>query len=127
MTIRNILLVAFGGALGSTFRFLVSRLLQGRVNTDFPVGTMAVNLIGCLLIGLFYGLSERTGLISAEWRLFLIVGICGGFTTFSTFMNDSLQLLSADRILFAALYTAGSVFIGLLSVFVGMQLTRLLP
>lgn len=127
MTIRNILLVAFGGALGSTFRFLVSKLLQGHVNTDFPVGTMAVNLIGCLLIGLFYGLSERTGLISAEWRLFLIVGICGGFTTFSTFMNDSLQLLSADRILFAALYTAGSVFIGLLSVFVGMQLTRLLP
>lgn len=127
MTIRNILLVAFGGALGSTFRFLVSKLLQSRVNTDFPVGTMAVNLIGCLLIGLFYGLSERTGLISAEWRLFLIVGICGGFTTFSTFMNDSLQLLSADRILFVALYTAGSVFIGLLSVFVGMQLTRLLP
>lgn len=120
--IRNIIFVAIGGALGSVVRYLVSKWINDLSSTSFPFGTMAVNITGCLLIGIFYGLTERWGL-SGEMKLLLTVGFCGGFTTFSTFMNESLSLLRLDNILYAALYAGGSVALGLIAVFIGKALT----
>lgn len=122
--VRNIIFVALGGALGSVARFLLSKALQGSVVTAFPVGTMAINILGCLFIGIFYGLADRSAMLDANVKLFLTVGFCGGFTTFSTFMNESLQLFRSDNILYGALYAGGSVFLGLLAVFLGTQMMK---
>jgi CrcB protein len=123
--LRNILFVALGGAIGSVLRFLLSKWLQGSVVTAFPVGTLAVNLLGCLMIGVFYGLFDRGALLDANLKLFLTVGLCGGFTTFSTFCNESLHLFRSDNILYGALYAGGSVFFGLIAVFLGVHLAKL--
>ena len=105
-------------------RFLLSKWLQGSVVTAFPVGTLVVNLLGCLMIGVFYGLFDRGALLDANLKLFFTVGICGGFTTFSTFCNESLHLFRSDNILYGALYAGGSVFLGLIAVFLGVHLAK---
>lgn len=115
---KNILLVASGGAVGSVLRYLVSKWIQESSATAFPLATMVVNIVGCLLIGIFYGLTERWGL-SGELKLLLTVGFCGGFTTFSTFMNENLMLLRSQEALLSCLYVALSVGIGLLAVWAG--------
>ena len=119
--IKNILLVAFGGAVGSVLRYLVSKWLQEASSAAFPVGTLVVNVVGCFLIGLIYGASARWG-ISGDMRLLLTVGFCGGFTTFSTFMNESLSLMRADNLLPLALYASLSVGLGLVVVWVGSRI-----
>lgn len=122
--LRSIFIVALGSGIGGTLRFIMSKYIQGSVYTSFPVATMVVNILGCLLIGLFYGLFDRSSLLSSDLKLFLTVGICGGFTTFSTFMNENLQLLRIGNFIYSALYTAGSLFFGLLAVFIGYQLIK---
>ena len=84
-------------------------------------GTLVVNVVGCLLIGLIYGASDRWG-ISGDMRLLLTVGFCGGFTTFSTFMNESLSLMRADNLLSLALYASLSVGLGLVAVWAGSRI-----
>lgn len=110
--------VAVGGALGSVARYLVSKWIADNISSAMPWGTMAVNLLGCLLIGVFCGLADKFG-IGGEIKLLLTVGFCGGFTTFSTFMNENLSLLRSSDLLLCALYTGGSVALGLLCVFLG--------
>ncbi len=117
--IKSILLVGFGGFIGSVGRFLVSRYVQENINSVFPWSTFLVNIAGSLLIGLIYGLSEKGDLISPDVRLFLAVGLCGGFTTFSTFSNDAFLLIKQDEWLRMALYTSFSFFLGLLAVYAG--------
>lgn len=122
---RIILLIGAGGFLGSVARYLLSRYVQQTVLSSFPFGTFWVNILGCFLIGLFYGLSERNGLMSDDLRLFLTVGFCGGFTTFSTFANESLGLLRDESFLYFAAYASLSVFLGLVAVYLGNLLTKL--
>ena len=117
--IRNLLLVALGGALGSVGRYLVSRWMTG----TFPWGTLTVNLLGSLLIGLLTGLVAK-GSLSPEMKLLLVTGFCGGFTTFSTFANESFSMTKAGDVLMMALYIGGSVAIGILAVYVGLQIAR---
>lgn len=124
--IRNILIVALGGALGSVARYLLAKITDENAGTVFPFGTMLVNILGCLIIGIIYGLYDRTVMSSPNIKLFLTVGFCGGFTTFSTFMNESLRLFSSDRIVLGALYAGGSVFLGLIAVYSGIHLIKLL-
>lgn len=119
--IKNILLVASGGAVGSVLRYLVSKWLQEASSAAFPVGTLVVNVVGCLLIGAIYGASDSWG-ISGDMRLLLTVGFCGGFTTFSTFMNESLSLMRADNLLPLALYASLSVGLGLVAVWAGSRI-----
>ena len=91
--IRNVLLVGFGGFIGAIARFLVSHL---NVYIDFlsiPVGTLIVNVSGSFLIGFLSGIADKSVLLTVEWRMFLMVGLCGGFTTFSAFSNENLMLI----------------------------------
>src|SRR5699024_3930334 len=97
---KNILLVGIGGFAGSVGRYLLARYIELRVLTSFPFGTFAVNIIGCFIIGLRYGLTLR-GTVSPNIRFLLATGFCGGFTTFSTFSMESMTLLQDGQIGFA--------------------------
>lgn len=124
--IKTLLLVGTGGFLGSVSRFLASRYMQENFPTAFPVGTFFVNVTGCLLIGLIYGFSERSALLTPGWKMFLAVGFCGGFTTFSTFANENLALLRDGEFYYFFLYTGLSVFLGIAATFLGVLLTKIL-
>ena len=117
--IRNLLLVALGGAVGSVLRYLISS-----INTSFPWGTFTVNVLGSLLIGLLVGFVSK-GVLSPEMKLLLVTGFCGGFTTFSTFASESFGMMKAGDVLLTALYVGASVVIGILAVWGGMMLSNL--
>jgi len=123
--IKTLLLVGTGGFLGSISRFLASRFMQNIFPSAFPFGTFFVNITGCFLIGLIYGISEKSSLITSGWKLFLVIGFCGGFTTFSTFANENLALLRDGEFYYFFLYTGLSVFLGIAATFLGVLLTKL--
>lgn len=122
---KLILLAGTGGFIGSVARFLSSRYITEQFLTSFPLGTLVVNISGCFLIGLLYGLSERGNLLSEEWRIFLTVGFCGGYTTFSSFTHENLTLIRDGAFLYFALYTGLSVVLGLLATFLGNAIIKL--
>ena len=122
---KLILIIGTGSFIGGVSRFLASRYTQNTVISGFPFGTLFVNILGCLLIGIFYGMSERGNFMSAEMRLFLTVGFCGGFTTFSTFASENLSLLKDGNFFYFALYTALSVFLGLMATYFGNLVTKI--
>ncbi len=121
---KALLYIALGGAFGSVARYLLAKAVQHQWPGAFPWGTMTVNLVGCLLIGLLYGLFEKHEIMSPEIRLLLTVGLCGGFTTFSTFMNESLALIRGGDLFLSVLYIASSVTLGLLAVYLGQAAIR---
>ncbi|HNW49149.1 MAG TPA: fluoride efflux transporter CrcB [Bacteroidales bacterium] len=123
--LKLILIIGTGSFIGGVSRFLASRYIQNTVISGFPYGTLFVNVLGCLLIGIFYGMSERGNFMSAEMRLFLTVGFCGGFTTFSTFASENLSLLKDGNFFYFALYTALSVFLGLMATYFGNLVTKI--
>jgi CrcB protein len=123
--LKTLLYIGIGSFLGGIARYLMSRAVQNSIASAFPYGTMAVNLLGCLLIGFIFGISERTNILNDEWRIFLTVGFCGGFTTFSTFANENMTLLRDGNFVSFALYTGLSVFLGLIAVFFGNALTKI--
>lgn len=124
--IRTLLLIGTGGFIGSILRFLASRFFQNNIQSTFPLGTFFVNISGCFLIGLIYGLSERSNLFSPGWKMFLTVGFCGGFTTFSTFANENLSLIRNGDFFHFIIYTGLSVFLGIMATFFGVLLTKIL-
>lgn len=116
---KELIYVFLGGGTGSVLRYCVQELLHERiVPYSFPWATFAVNIAGSFLIGLFYALSARFNL-SAEVRLLLTAGLCGGFTTFSTFSNDGLTLLKGEFYGTFMVYTLASISLGLLAVLAG--------
>lgn len=123
--IKAMLIAGLGGFIGTVFRFLISRYVQISFASTFPWGTFMVNIIGSLLIGVFFGISERGQMMSPEWRLFLTVGLCGGFTTFSSFSNDALLLLENRELFRFAAYSGLSFFLGILSVFLGRAIIKI--
>lgn len=124
MTLRLILLIGIGGFIGTIARYLSQQLVYRFYPATFPMGTLAVNVIGCLLIGMIYVLSEKGNLLSPEWRLFLTTGICGGFTTFSTFSYESVQLLNDGEYSSLSMYVVTSVVLGILATIFGIWLTK---
>ena len=123
---KSILIVGFGGFIGTVARFLTSRYFQENIASVFPWSTFTINIIGSLLIGIFYGISEKGDFMSPDVRLFLTVGICGGFTTFSTFSNDAFLLLRQEEWLRFAFYTSMSFFLGLAAVYIGRFIIKLI-
>ena len=113
----NLFWVGIGGAAGSMARYLCQRAL----NADFPYGTLAVNVIGCLLIGVLWAAVSRNSL-TETYRLLLMTGFCGGFTTFSAFSYEGIQLLTQGRTVSFILYTVVSVAAGLVATFAGYKL-----
>lgn len=120
--LRQLLLVALGGALGSALRYLTALLLARHYTGSIPLATLVVNLVGCFLIGLLIGLCSET----SHLRLLFITGFCGGFTTFSTFTAESYTMFREGAYGLALLYIASSVLIGLLALWLGLSLSRLL-
>lgn len=123
--LRVLLFIGAGSFAGGIARFLTSRFVQNHLLSTFPFGTFIVNILGCFLIGIFYGLSERGNLQDTEWRMFLTVGFCGGFTTFSTFSNENFSLLSEGNFFLFALYVSMSVFLGLMATYLGNMITKI--
>jgi CrcB protein len=122
---KYVVLIGTGGFIGSVLRFYVSRLVQDFFLSSFPYGTSVVNVIGCLLIGFIYGIAEKGTWLTPEWRIFLTVGLCGGFTTFSTFSSENFQLLRDGQFMQAILYTSSSVLLGFLAVYSGYVISKL--
>jgi len=121
----NLLWVAAGSALGSACRFLISDAVQRATTLYLPVGTFVVNVLGSFLVGLLAGLTLGRDPVEHEgFRLFLIVGFCGGFTTFSAFSHETLALIRAGQGGWAALSVAGQLGAGLFAVWVGLSTTR---
>lgn len=121
---KIILLIGAGSFLGGVARHLLGQWIQGRVATTLPCGTLVVNVLGCLAIGLVLGWSLRHQ-PPVEWRLFLATGFCGGFTTFSTFSNETLALLREGHAAAATTYVVASLLLGLLATWVGISVFRL--
>ncbi len=124
--LKNILIIGTGGFIGSVARYLVSHLNLIVTFYSVPVGTLLVNIIGSFAIGFLTGIAEKSMILTPEWRLFLMVGLCGGFTTFSAFANENLMLMHNGQFLSVLLYTGLSIFLGFLAVYLGYVLTNLL-
>ncbi len=121
---KTILFIGIGGFLGSISRYALHKLLTSYFQGVFPLGTLAANLIGCLLIGMIYGIATSQNYLSHEMRMLLAVGFCGSFTTFSTFANENLALLQSNQIMIMIAYTAISLIIGIFMVFVGIKIAN---
>ncbi|MEO6836765.1 MAG: fluoride efflux transporter CrcB [Ginsengibacter sp.] len=122
---KILLAVGLGSFIGGVARYLITLLIQNKFTSTFPYGTLGVNIIGCFLIGIIYGLSER-GNVGAEWRIFLATGIMGGFTTFSSFSNDTVSMLRDAQYWQALSYIGTSVLVGIAATFVGISLIKYL-
>lgn len=123
---KNFFLVGIGGFIGSIARYYVSKLNLQYDLFSIPVGTLTVNVLGSFIIGILTGISAKSELLSAEWRLFLMVGLCGGFTTFSSFTNENLMLMHNGQFLTILIYTSLSVVLGFIAVYLGYTTTNLL-
>lgn len=122
---KEVLFVAVGGALGAISRLKVGGfILHNSINSKFPLSTLIVNVLGCLFVGLISGFIEKgSPMHSSEWRLFLITGVLGGFTTFSAFSLETLYLLRSQETFTALSYAILSVVLGLAGAFIGLRLS----
>lgn len=118
--------LAAGGVLGTLARFAMTGAVMAKTGAQFPYGTMAVNMLGCFLVGFFDVLTERKCAMSPQVRLFLMAGFCGAFTTFSAFILESYTLARSGEMFRAFIYIFGSVALGLvffrLGIFLGGRL-----
>jgi len=117
------LFVFLGGGFGSVLRYTISKYFNN-FETSIPYGTLIVNILGSLLIGVLLGFSYKTNILSQNQTLFLAVGFCGGFTTFSTFAFENSELLKNGDYLSLALYLIGSIVLGVIAVFLGLSLIK---
>jgi len=120
---KIIFAIGLGSFIGGVLRYLLSQFVQLKIVSAFPFGTFIVNVIGCFFIGLVFGLAEK-GNLTNEWRLFLITGVLGGFTTFSAFSNETVALIREGNLWYASSYVASSIGIGLLATFLGISIAK---
>ncbi len=124
--LKNILIIGAGGFIGSVLRYLVQLYIDKGLNSTFPLGTLVANIAGSFLIGIVFALAEKGNLLSAEWRMFLAIGICGGFTTFSTFAFNNFVMIQERNTVQLFLNIGGSLFFGILAVYLGIVIIRLI-
>ena len=120
---KLILAIGTGSFIGGVFRYLLSLMIQSKTATQFPLGTLTVNIIGCFFIGIVMGFFDK-GQISHEWKLFLATGILGGFTTFSAFSIETFTLFREGHTGYALLYVLISVLLGLLATYIGYLIAK---
>lgn len=124
--IERVIAVGIGGAIGSILRYLASLWIANKYQVgNFPLATFLINISGCILIGLFIGLFERGQLINSDIKLLLITGVCGGYTTFSTFSLENIQLINNGNYLTACIYAIASVLLGIGAVWLGGSIAKL--
>lgn len=121
--IRSLLLVGLGGAVGSMARYFISRVISTRYTLSFPLATFIINIVGCFLIGLLFGYVQKNNSQQSDQWLILATGFCGGFTTFSAFALENVNLLKGQLNITALLYIAASVIVGILLCRLGITLT----
>ncbi|MCV6628365.1 MAG: fluoride efflux transporter CrcB [Flavobacteriaceae bacterium] len=124
---KHLLLVFIGGGFGSACRFLLSKWIQQQHQHPFPIGTFTVNFTGSLLIGFLFGISAKYSNWNQQYMLLLVTGFCGGFTTFSSFAYEKIELLKNQQFIWFAAYLILSITIGLLAVWLGIWLSKQLP
>lgn len=126
MNIQSILLIGFGGGLGSILRHLLGTVIHFKHSklSHFPLGTFTVNILGGFLIGLFIGISLKNNFINENWKWFLVTGFCGGFTTFSAFTNEGYLLLKNQQIGMFVFYFLISISLGLLATTIGYLISK---
>ncbi|MGQ9926459.1 MAG: fluoride efflux transporter CrcB [Chloroflexaceae bacterium] len=122
----NLVAIALGAALGANLRYGLSTWAAQRLGATWPYGTFIINVLGCLGIGILLTLAAARLTLSEPLRLFLVTGLLGGFTTFSTFGYESFTLITRGDWLGAGLYIGGSMIVGLAAVFLGASLARVL-
>ncbi len=119
-----LIMVFLGGGLGSVLRYVISKYFN-LLPFNLPLGTLTVNILGSLLLGLFLGIALKGGQLSNNLILFLATGFCGGFTTFSTFAFENQEFLKAGDYFHFSVYTFGSLLAGFTAIFVGLDLSKL--
>jgi CrcB protein len=122
--IKNILLVGLGGGAGSIARYLFQRWALVFYPHSFPWATFLINALGCFVIGIIWGFNFKTVEANETWKLLLMTGLCGGFTTFSAFTLESIGLLKEQKLGLFFLYIAGSVLTGLLATYIGIRIIK---
>lgn len=124
MVWKDILLVGLGGGVGSIARFLCQRSVYSWYPHAFPFGTFIVNIVGCFLIGVILGFAEKSNLVKPDLKLLLATGFCGGYTTFSAFAAENMQLLKDGRLLYFFIYIVASVALGIVATFAGISIMK---
>jgi len=120
----TLLIIAFGGALGTVARYVLSTVVLRTTGTLFPLGTFVVNMVGCVVFGLIAGAAEQRVPLAPEMRRFLLVGVLGGFTTFSSYAFESFGLLRDGQFAWAAINVVGQVLGGLAGLWGGYVITN---
>jgi len=121
--LKTLFIIGSGSFIGGIARYVFGKLAQEQAGLSFPLGTLLVNITGCFLIGIVYGFSDKE-FINQEWRFFLATGLCGGYTTFSSFSYESLALLREGETTSFFLYIIASIVIGLLATWLGIVTTK---
>ncbi|WP_313367994.1 fluoride efflux transporter CrcB [Sphingobacterium mizutaii] len=123
--IKEAFIIGAGGAVGSVLRYYSGQFISKNYPSQIPLGTLIVNLLGCLLIGILLGYFAKNQGLSNEWKLLLVTGFCGGYTTFSTFAAENITLIQNQQVSQAILYIGLSVLLGLTAVYFGIMISRL--
>lgn len=122
--LKTIFIVGTGGFIGSVMRYLLQYYVEKGMSSTFPLGTLIANIAGSFIIGMVFALADKGNLLSSEWRIFLTVGICGGFTTFSAFAYNNFNMIKEGAFGQLFINVGGNLFLGILAVYLGIVVIR---